>query len=343
MWPLSRRKTPKHFLRLFDGKSLFQLNYETLLLKFPPKEIYVQTTIHQVKVARKQAPKIPAENFFIEPEMRNHGPAMGLMAAKLAAVDPNDPFIIVQADVIREPKESFLKMIDYFGTLVLKEGKLITGGIKPQYTVMGVDYLIAKNKLESVSGINIYKMDKWLGRDTKENIEKYFKNSHVFLHANHYCWTPKLLIESYRNFPNWYEPLKKIIKAIGTPKEKEVINREYVKMEKGPVEKLFAGELENGYVAELPFNWIDFGTWESLHNYFESQNRRKQKKDDIIEIEAENCYVQKPDRKCISLIGVKDLIIVDTKDSLLICHNKKSGLVGEVVKALENIGRKDLL
>lgn len=341
MWPLSRRKMPKHFVPLFEGKSLFQINYRALLLQFRPEEIYVQTTQELAKIGQQQAPKIPKKNFFIEPEMRNHGPAMGFMAAKLALIDPDEPFIIVQADVLREPAEQFIKMINYFEKIVLKEKKLITGGLRPEYAVLGVDYLIAKKLISSGGGVKVFKMEKWLSRDTKENIEKYFENSHVFLHANHYCWTPKLLIESYKKVPSWHQPLKNIIKAFGRAGEDKIIAQEYGKMEKAPAEKIFAKELEKGYIAEIPFNWIDFGTWESLSNYFKKQG--KGKADEILEIESTDCYVKKEGKKHVSLIGVKNLIVVDTKDSLLVCRQNKSGLVGEVVKILEKQGKKELL
>ena len=341
MWPLSRRKSPKHFIPFFNGKSLFQINYESLLLKFSPAEIYVQTNSQQAEIAKKQVPKIPNKNFFIEPELRNHGPAMGLMAAKLSKLDPDEPFINIQSDVLREPASQFVKMIEYFEKLILKDKKLVSGGIKAKYATMGVDYLISEKKISNVGGVNIYKMKKWLGRDTKEKVEKYFENAHVFLHANHYAWTPRLLLESYKKFPDWHQPLEKIIKALGTPSEEKIIKSEYAKMPKAPVERVFTAELSKGYVVELPFDWIDFGTWESLYGYFKKQG--KEKSDDILEIQSTNCYVKKNIKKYISLIGVKDLIIVDTEDSLLICHQKQSGLVGEVVKILEKKGRTDLL
>ena len=82
MWPLSRVDMPKHFLPLINGKSLYRLNYETLLKKFRPEEIYLQTTLDQADLAHEQAPDIPKKNFFIEPELRDTGPAMGYMAAR---------------------------------------------------------------------------------------------------------------------------------------------------------------------------------------------------------------------------------------------------------------------
>jgi len=332
MWPASRSKMPKHFLPLFKGKSLFRLNYETLRLKFAPDEIYVQTTPPQAKIAQKQAPEIPRQNYFIEPEMRNHGPAMGFMAAKLLTLAPDEPFIIVQTDVIRQPPKKFIEMIEECDFLVKKEGKLITGGIRPKYAVMGVDYLIASLRPKRSRGMMIYQMEKWLGRDTKERVEKYLQRKAVFLHANHYSWTPRLLLAAYqKHAPEWYRPLQKIIRAFGKQGEKKKVAQEYARMPADGVERVTRHELVNGYVIEVPFEWIDFGTWESLA-LFMSQKGGGHK--NLFEADAENCFLQVPPHKFVALIGVKDLVIVDTADALLVCRRDQSGRVGEVVEYL---------
>lgn len=83
LWPISRQHKPKHFINLIGEKSLFQLNYEALRTKFAPSEIYVSTNEDQLSLAQKQTPEIPLENYILEPEMRNQGPATGLIAAVL--------------------------------------------------------------------------------------------------------------------------------------------------------------------------------------------------------------------------------------------------------------------
>src|SRR3990172_5514594 len=112
LWPISREHKPKHFLPLIGGKSLFQLNYEGLRTHFKPEEIFVSTNNDQVAMARQQAPEIPEINYILEPEMRNQGPATGLVAATLYRLGrPDEPFMIIQADVLREPVENFIKMM----------------------------------------------------------------------------------------------------------------------------------------------------------------------------------------------------------------------------------------
>lgn len=342
MWPLSRIGHPKHFLPIFDGKSLFQINYEVLRKKFKPDEIYVQTTPKQARKVFEQVPEIPKENCFIEPELRDHGPAMGFMALKLLQIDPNEPFFLVQADVLRDPHDKFLEMISQCDTLVKKEGKMITGGFRPDFGIMGVDYMVSGEKLEGTGGIEIYKIAKFLWRSTKEEADKYIAEKSILLHANHYSWTPKALLEAYKAYaPEWYNSLEKI--RIYIENDNEIgIREEYAKMEKGPVENVTQHVFAEGYVVLLPFKWVDFGTWESFFKY------RKEKGEylpgeNILHIDANNCFVQKRDKNFVALIGVEDLFVIDTDDALLICKNDQSGKVGDVVKTLKAKNKREYL
>ncbi len=344
MWPMSRKKLPKHFVPLFEGKSLFQLNVKTLKEMFPPESIYIQTNQEQANLAKEQAPDIPDENIFIEPELRNHGPATGFMAAKLYKLDPNEPFITVQADVLRMPEENFLNTIEKVESIINQEKKLVTGGIRPEYAIMGVDYLIAKPKPIEKEGIKFFQMEKWLGRDSKQEVEKYLENKAVFTHANHYAWTPRLMLKAIeRHQPAWHQPLMRIIQSLGTDNQEKIINQEYHKMLKGPIEIVTKHALGEGFVFEAPFKWIDFGTWESLTNYFQMNYSQKLFPKESVQIDSKNCFLKLPKGKFGATIGVEDLVIVDSGDALLVCHKDKTGEVGKVVDYLKDKEKNNLL
>jgi mannose-1-phosphate guanylyltransferase len=328
MWPMSRSLMPKHFLPLIDGKSLFQLNWETLRMKFDPDEIFLQTNQIQADIAKSQVPEIAKGNIFIEPEMRNQGPATGFAAAMLYEKYPDEPFMLVQADVLREPREDFINMIEKFDALIRKEGKLVTGGLKPGYAVMGVDYLVVDKKTS--------KMIKWLGRGSKEEIEEYLVEGQALIHTNHYAWTPRKLLECFKEKKiEWYEPLMNIVNGGN-------VAEEYAKMPKGPIEDVTQTQLLDGYVIRLPFQWMDFGTWESVSNFLVKEGFYNPDID-VLEIDSKNNFIYKKDKKFIATIGVENLVIVDTGDALLITKKDQTGKVGQIVDILKTVERKDLL
>ncbi|HPD45059.1 MAG TPA: sugar phosphate nucleotidyltransferase, partial [Candidatus Woesebacteria bacterium] len=314
MWPLSCWKMPKQFLPLINGKSLFQLNWEALRLKFKPNEIYLQTNKEQAVIANNQISEIIDENIFIEPEMKNQGPATGFAAAMLYRQFPDEPFMLVQADVLRQPTEKFLEMIDQFDNLIRQKGKIVTGGMKPKEAVMGVDYL----KINKTTR----QMEEWLGRGEKEQIESYLTTGDVLIHTNHYAWTPRLMLDLFkRRKPAWYQPLVNIINGGN-------IAVEYAKMPSGPIEEITKEELLNGYIIELPFDWVDFGTWESVADYL-VRNGLWQKDSNILEIEGQNNFIKTPSGKKVAIIGLNDLVVIDNGEALLITTKNNSGKVSE--------------
>jgi len=339
MWPASRRNCPKHFLPLIDGKSLFQITYDSLRKKFEAKDIFVSTNAMQVNLVKEQEKDIPDDNFILEPEMRNHGPATGLVAAFLLKKGYGDePFMLVQPDDLREPEEKFFEMIDACDVLAKQDGKYITGGIKPDYAIMGIDYLIKGEKVETKNGVNVYKVAKFVWRGAKEMVEEVVKDGQALTHSNHTCMTPNNFLEMYKKYKiDWYEPLINYINGAD-------LVTEYAKMPKGPIEDVTQKVHEAGesLVVELPFEWTDIGTWESIDLYL---NKKKliQKNFEEINIESENNFTKMPDGKVVAVIGVKDLVVVDTGDALLICHKNMTGRVGEVVEKLMAEGKAELL
>lgn len=339
MWPMSRSSMPKHFLPLIGGKSLFELNYAALRTKFNPEEIFLQTNEVQAKIAKQLIPEIVEENIFIEPEMRNQGPATGFAAAQLIKRGFGDePFILVQADVLREPSEKFIDMIMESDKLARSGDKYITGGFTPQSIVRGVDYLVKGNLVSEENGVKIFEVEDYIDRTEEDKIKLYLGTDKLLLHANHTTMTPNNLLKMYQKYKQeWYEPLL----AIANGGEVVV---EYAKMPKGAIEDVTKLVYKNNeaMVVELPFSWVDFGTWESVANYM--QNRGLYTTDsDTMEIEGNNNFIFKKDKKFIATIGIDNLVVIDTGDALLIVKRDQTGKVGTIVDTLKEKGRNELL
>ena len=338
MWPMSRSSMPKHFLPLSGGKSLFQLNYEALRIKYSASEIFLQTNEVQAKIAQNQVPEIKGENIFVEPEMRNQGPATGFAVAQLIKRGFGDePFILVQADDLREPAQNFIDMIEEIEKIASSGDKYITGGFMPKSVVGGVDYLVKGNLITEENGVKIFEVADYIDRTEEDKIKQFLGTDKLLLHTNHTTMTPNNLLKMYQTYkPEWYQPLVNISQGGDVPTE-------YAKMPKGAIEEVTKQVYKNGgaVVAQLPFNWVDFGTWESVANYMDDKSMYVP--EGVYEIDSKDNFVYKKDKKYIALIGVEDLIVVDTGDALLIAKKDQTGKVGQVVDVLKTQERADLL
>lgn len=338
MWPMSSPEMPKHFLPLIGEKSLFQLTWEMLRKQYKAEEIYLQTNAYQAGLAQKQVAEIVAQNIFIEPDHRDQGPATGFMAAKLFKIDPEEPFFLVQADVLRIPSDNYLGVMKKTEELIKRTGKLVTGVIKPKFLVRGVDYIKVKSqKAESLKEFGkVYEVEKWIMREEEGDLQEYFDKGELYLHANHYAWTPRAMLEAFkRRAPEWYGPLEAIIGGADEATE-------YAKMPKAGIEYMVTKfEAENTLVVEADYDWVDFGTWESVDKYLsqkseslkvESSELEKQNK---IEIEAKNNFVKSDySAKPVAIVGLDNIVVIDSPKGLLVCPKDKTGKVGEVVKML---------
>lgn len=326
MWPLSSPTTPKHFLPLINGKSLFELNWETLRQRFQASEIYLQTNAEQAKIAKKIVPEIVLENIFIEPEMRNQGPATGLAAALLKKVGKGEePFFLIQVDNLRVPGENIFKMMDLAEDLGKETHKYITGGFVPDRVIAGVDYLMKGKLVSEKNGVKIYEVAEFVGRDQVDKINENLNSGKLLVHANHTCMTPDDflgLLKTYK--PDWYEPLMSIVDGAK-------VEEEYMNMEKGALEEVTKQVHAKGasLVIELPFEWTDFGTWESLQKYYLA-NQIEPKNGGVVQVDAKGNFCVSDNKKKIAVIGLDDIIVIEGDSGILVCRKDLSGRVGEV-------------
>jgi mannose-1-phosphate guanylyltransferase len=338
MWPYSRQDKPKQFQPIIGDLSSYEQTINTLLKKFSPEDIYISTKRKFIKYVSEQSPQINLRNYIVEPDVaKDRGPGEGLAFLKLATEHPDEPFFLVQADCLREPEEGFLKMIEEAEKLVTKHKKLVTGGIKATEPNMGVDYLKLDGQIQGFK--EAYNIDEFLfRRGTLKETRDLVENFHVVAHCNHTCWYPELMLEAYKEHrPDWHEALMKIKDVIGKPGENEAIEEIYGGMEKGPTEEVTTHVMNSGeaMVILLPYKWTDVGTWGSVYEFFED-GVGNYEDGNVISVDAAGSLIKSSHKeKLIAVAGVKDLIVVDTDDALLVIPKDQIDKIKDVQQILE--------
>lgn len=348
LWPISTEDNPKQFNYLLGSKSLFQLNVESLLLKYKPEDIFVSTTEPYIKFVKEQTPMIPENNYIVEPPLKKMtGPASGYAMLKVAQQYPDEVVMFyVQPVVIREPAEAYIKMVDGIEKLVKKSNKLVTGGKYPLYPEVGSDYLeigakvAGSTDIEAYEGIGFVERPKTLA-DATEMLQKI----KVILHCNHYTWTPAKLLEAYKIYkPDWYEILMKIKEALGKPNEYEAIKELYAKFEPGNVELVTKNLYDAGetQIVILPFEWAHITTWNDIYEYYKKRDIANiQGK--VLQLEGQDNLIISTDAKVVATIGLTDFVVVNTDNAILICPRNQSGKLTTLLKEIEATGFKDVL
>ncbi|MDX1765446.1 MAG: sugar phosphate nucleotidyltransferase [Candidatus Saccharimonadales bacterium] len=346
MWPYSRESKPKQFQPIIGDKSSYQQTIETLLKKFSPEDIYISTKHKFIKYISEQSPMIPLRNYIIEPNISlNRGPGEGLAFLHLSINHSGEPFFYVQADILRDPEEGFLQMIDEAEELVTKHKKLITGGIKATEPTMGIDYLRLGDRDSNAR--EAYAIDEFLPRKktlkaTRELIGDY----HVVTHSNHTCWYPELMMDAYKKYrPDWHKALMKIKDVLGETNETEKIEAIYKTMKAGPTEEVTDNVMNSGgaMVVLLPYRWRDIGTWNSVFNFYAGNGENYTDGNAVI-IDTIGTLVKTDQKdKLIAVVGADDLVIVDTEDALLVSSKERLEKLSEVHKTLKDENKKQYL
>lgn len=322
LWPYSRQDKPKQFQPIYDGKSSFQYGIETFLKQYSPEDIFVSTKHKFIKYVSEQAPQIPLKNYIIEPDaIKDRGPGEGYAFLILSMRHPDEPFFYYQSDMIREPEEAFLKMVDDAENLAKKHKRYMTGGIRTATPNMGADYLQLGKQIPMDNDQEVYAIDAFHYRKgTIQETRELMENFHVVTHWNHACWYPELMMEAYKQYrPDWHESLMQIRDVIGKPGESEAVSAIYDQMEKGPTEDVTRHIMESGEAVAflLPFRVTDFGTWETMYEFF-SDGVNNHYDGQLVSLNSRGSFIKTKRDKLVAISSIDDLVIVDTDDVLLV-------------------------
>ena len=346
MWPYSRQDKPKQFQPIIGDVSAYEQTVRTLLKKFRPEDIFISTKRRFIKYVSEQSPQIPLRNYIVEPDLAlDRGPAEGLAFVRLSLSFPDEPFFIVQSDCLREPEEGFLKMIEHAEALVTEHKQLVTGGIKATEPNMGVDYL--KLGAELPGECESYVIDKFLFRRANlRETRALVGNFRVVAHCNHMCWYPGLMLEAYKQHrPDWYKVLMKIRDVMDKPGEDEAIEKLYAEMEKGPTEEVTTHIMNSGesLVILLPFQWTDVGTWGSVYEFFED-GIDNYADGNVVAVNTHGSLIKTSSKeKLIAVAGLKDMVVVDTDDVLLVIPKDEIDKIKEIQGLLEKRSETEYL
>lgn len=348
LWPYSRQDKPKQFQPIIGDKSSYQEAIETLLSEFTPEDIYISTKQKFIKYISEQSPQIPLKNYIVEPDIAlDRGPGEGLAFLRLSILHPDEPVFYVQADMVRRPGEKFIEMIKVAEKIVTETGKYITGGLKATEANMGADYLELGKQIDSGSEVEAYELTKFhyrkgTVRETRELVE----NFRVAAHWNHLCWYPSKIIDAYKvHRPDWHKSLMEIKDVMDKPGEQEAIRAIYEKMEKGPTEDVTRHIMDSGdaVVILLPFRNTDVGTWESVRA-FSADNDENHFDANVVSVDTANTLVKTMNpNKLVAVAGMKDMVIVDSDDALLVIPSDEIDKIKDIQATLADSDNKTFL
>lgn len=350
LWPKSLDKSPKQFLKLFNGKTLVEVTGERLNKLLPWEKIFVVTTSKFYGDEFKRLlPKIPHENILVEPERRDTAAAHALGAIYILSKDPDAVIINAASDHFVTPQLNYEKTMLASAKFAFEENGLIAVGIRPQYPHSGLGHLKKGDKVAMSNGRYVFKLDKFVEKPPIEIAKKYTESGEYFWNANHYVWrADKFLEEVKTHASKLHLGMQKISENFGSQHEQKTIEEEYKKFEKISVDYAISEKSKDFYMIIADYSWTDIGDWNEVWKNLPKDSSGNviissgDKGGEVINIDTTDALIHS-DGRLIAAIDVDNLIIIDTKEALLICSKSHAQSVKKIVEKLKEEGRKELL
>ncbi len=339
-WPRSRRSHAKQVLRFFGDRSLIQQTVDRLRPVLPPDRIWILTNDHLRAEIVKQLPEVPKKQILAEPAQRNTAPAIGLAARILDSIDPKAVMGVFPADQVIEKPREYVRLLKP-AYKAASEGKIVVLGIKPRWAETGYGYIEFPNGV--AAGREPVEVRSFREKPEPPVAQKFFEAGNFYWNAGMFFWKASVLRDALREFLPKTATLLASIPDFGSRQFGAKVADAFPKCENISIDYAVLERAKN--VVGIPagdIGWNDVGSWNAVYELQERDVNGNAARADLLSEASTGNYVD-ASKKLVALLGVKDLIIVDTPDALLIADRSRAQQVGEIVKRLEKSGREDLL
>ncbi|HEY2860316.1 MAG TPA: mannose-1-phosphate guanylyltransferase [Terracidiphilus sp.] len=352
-WPRSRRARAKQVLALDGERSMIQQTVERLKPLSGLNHTWVITNEFLAQEIADQLKTVPAGHIVQEPVARNTAPACGLAAFLIERENPDAILGVFPSDHVIGDEPRFLKVLQKGIDLAAAGENIVVLGIEPTRPETGYGYIETGDFANDESSLHVRRFTE---KPNLNRAEEFVTAGNYYWNSGMFLWSARTLANAVReHVPETAPLLEEIAAAYGTPEFDEVFRELYPKCENISVDyavlepRSAKGEhLSNLYCLPAEFAWNDLGSWASLYEYQIETRLRGDGDGNVAEtegltaVEASNNYVYSP-RKFVALVGVEDLVIIDTEDALLVVHRDHSQDVGKIVKELTLSGRTELI
>lgn len=325
-WPLSRKSNPKQFLNMIGERSLLQETIARISPRVKGPHILIVTNKDHLQKIRQQtaAFRIPRQNILPEPEGKNTAPAIAWAAAHIHAKDKNAVMMILPSDHLISNPKAFLHYVDE--AVKLAEQKyLVTMGIVPTRPETGYGYL----NIQSFKRFSktIYKVKKFTEKPSLETARRFVQARTYLWNSGMFIWKTSVILDAFaRHLPEVAEAFASYRGSVkGFWSRLPGISIDYGILEK------------SNHVVTVPakdMGWSDLGSWESLAEIHKKDAHGNATRGPVIQLHCKDSLVF-ADKKMVSVIGLDNLIVVDTPDALLICKKDQSQYVRDIVATLK--------
>jgi len=343
-WPLSREKMPKQLLAILGKKSFLQEAVERVLPLVPVKNIFVITNEAQLPEVKKQLPKIPAANLIAEPVGRDTCAAVTLGAALVGARSTTGVMAVLAADHVIPDAKKFQQVLSDTFDVAAQGQAIVTIGIKPTEPATGYGYIHVGAELPTPPGAKktkttFYKAERFVEKPNFETALEYVNSGQYRWNAGMFVWSFITVTNGLEQHqPEMFAACQRWFKVANQPaKLAKVLAKEYPDIKRASIDYALMEKAHNVIVADGAFEWDDLGAWNALARHLKADPEGNCAVADFIHVDAARNLIydaRTKNRTPIAVVGLRDSILVQTDDAVLLAHKSQAQKVKELVKKI---------
>lgn len=330
-WPYSRSSRPKQFIDfLGTGRSLLQMSYDRILEVVPRENIIIITNEQYAGLVRGQLPELSDDQVLLEPARRNTAPCIAWAAYHIAARDPEASIIVTPSDHLITREKLFLDSVTEGFAFVEENDALLTLGIKPTRPETGYGYIQVGPVVEG----DIHKVKTFTEKPRLELAEVFVESGEFFWNSGIFLWKASTIISALKECaPDVANTFEQGREVFGTPAEAEFIRENFPGCMSISIDFAVMEKARNVYVECVNFGWSDLGTWSALYdNSPKNRDGNVTQNCSVLAYNSTgNIFAVNDGGKLVVVDGLKDYIIADAGDVLLICPKAEEQRIKQMV------------
>ena len=335
-WPLSRDGRPKQFLRIVGPHSMIT---ETALRNralVPPSRLLVVTTRAQARSVAHALPTIPRRNIIVEPCGRNTAPCIGLVSAMVARDNQDAVLAVVPADHVIDDTALYVRTIRDAAAMALREQALVTIGIEPQFPETGYGYIVAGRRIARRGPTKFSRVERFVEKPARARAEELIATGRALWNAGMFVFrVSDMLYSFWRYVPALHAALTRVLAAPKSLVPKMVADL-YAHVHGISIDYAVMEKAKNVVVAHGPFRWDDVGSWSAVAGHWNRDGAGNVSRGEVAAVESSGCVVANECPGVVGLVGLEDVVVVRTRDALLVCPKSKAQDVKKLVQHLRN-------
>jgi mannose-1-phosphate guanylyltransferase len=338
LWPKSRRSVPKQFISLQRNISLFQRTVRRVQTFVDTTDVIVVTTPEYVNFVQVQFPELPEDNVIVEPCRHSTTASLGytLLMLRKVHVQLSDVLVFLPTDAWVDDDDKFRLDVLEAIRVARKTSTIVTLGVKPDYPATGYGYIeVAQKEL----GDDVYRVRKFVEKPSPETAVEFVQTNRHFWNAGIFVWRVKTIWNLLRRqLPEFFQQLRDAGRIIESG-DHQALQTWYKGLPSVSFEYAVIEQATEIYMVRTHFAWTDLGSWSALLKHLPSHDGSSFP---VVDVESDGNLIYN-ERGFLGLYGVHDLLVVNTKNALFICHRQKEQEIKQFLKVMEERGHQRYL